>query len=73
MKASSLTFGPTGTEATVVRTSMQDVNGDGRPDMVCQFTTTATHFTSGDTQGVLKGTLSDGTAIRGTDSVKIVR
>jgi hypothetical protein len=48
------------------------VNGDGRRDVLCHFTTQKTGFRVGDTQGVLTGKTIGGTSIRGTDSVAIV-
>ncbi len=69
----SLTFGRTGGESGLARcSSYQDVNGDGLPDLVCNFTTQATGFRLGDTVGVLKGTTVTGTPLSGTDSVRIV-
>jgi hypothetical protein len=68
----SLTFGPTGSEAKVKMTYLSDVNGDGKPDLCCFFYTMDTHFKMGDTQGVLKGKMLDGKPFMGTDSVKVV-
>jgi hypothetical protein len=70
---SSLRFGHTGNETSLVGCSPpQDVNGDGRPDVLCRFSTQKAAFQSGDVQGVLTGKTIDGTPIRGTDSVVIV-
>lgn len=71
---SSLTFGRTGDENSLAfcSPSPEDVNGDGLLDLVCHFTTSKTGFQSGDTQGVLRGQLIDGTPIEGRDSVRIV-
>lgn len=71
----SLTFGRTGNEESLAFCSRapEDVNRDGLPDLVCHFNTPATWFVPGDTQGVLKGKTLTGAAIRGTDSVQIVR
>jgi hypothetical protein len=73
--ATSLTFGRTGSEASLAfcSGSGEDVNGDGLPDLVCHFNTQATGFLSGDTQGVLKGRTLAGAAFEGTDSVRIVQ
>ncbi len=69
----SLKFGRTGNEASLAFcSSPQDVNADGRLDVVCHFTTKEAGFQSGDTQGVLTGQTVAGTPIRGTDSVVIV-
>jgi hypothetical protein len=71
---SSLTFGRTGDEDSLVRCSPggEDVNGDGLPDLVCHFSTQAAGFQSGDTEGILKGMTVNGVPIVGSDSVKIV-
>lgn len=70
----SLTFGRTGTEASLAfcDSSPQDVNRDGLLDMVCHFRTQLTAFQTGGTQAVLKGTTVTGMPIQGTDSVVIV-
>ena len=70
---SSLKFGRTGNEGSLALcSSPQDVNADGRLDVVCHFTTNKTGFQLGDSQGVLTGQTVAGTPIRGTDSVVIV-
>lgn len=73
--AASLSFGRTGHEESLAFCSRapEDVNGDGLPDLVCHFNAPATWFFPGDTQGVLRGKTLKGAAIRGTDSVRIVR
>lgn len=70
----SLTFGQTGDEPSLAfcNPSLEDVNGDGLPDLVCHFTTQLTEFRPGDTVGVLKGNSVAGIPITGTDSVRIV-
>jgi len=69
----SLTFGPTGDEASLAFCNHrgEDVNGDGLKDLVCHFYTEHTEFLCGDTEGILKGKMMDGTRIVGTDSVRI--
>jgi len=62
--------------------SIQDVNGDGRPDLVVQVTTQALQLTSGDVSALVQGqllpgfTLPDsmggGTTICGSDSIRVV-
>ena len=71
----SLTFGRTGEEASLASCNKggEDVNGDGRVDLVCHFTTQAAGFQAGDTEGSLKGTTTDGHPVGGRDSVRIVR
>ena len=53
--------------------SSQDVNGDGRLDLVVHVDTTALELSETDTVAVLEGRTFDGKAIRGTDSVRVVR
>jgi uncharacterized delta-60 repeat protein len=73
VNTSSLKFGRTGNETSLAFcSSPQEVNADGRLDVVCHFTTKKTGFQLGDSQGVLTGQTVAGTPIRGTDSVVIV-
>jgi uncharacterized delta-60 repeat protein len=70
---SSLRFGRTGHELSLASCSApEDVNGDGRPDLVCHFTTKKTGFQRGDTKGLLTGETINGTPIKGSDSVVVV-
>jgi hypothetical protein len=71
----SLTFGHTGTEASLIHcnTLGQDVNADGRMDLVCQFNGTLGGFQMGDSTGYLTGTTLQGGAINGSDSVLILQ
>jgi hypothetical protein len=71
----SLTFGRTGDEPSLAgcSSSPQDVNGDGRLDLVCNFSNRATGFQVGDTIGVLKGRTVIGISLSGADSVSIAR
>ena len=52
--------------------SFEDVNGDGRLDLVVQVGTSALQLTSGDTIAVLRGKTFSGQPIQGSDSVRIV-
>jgi len=55
---SALTFGATGMENSLISCAdrkPKDVNGDGLPDLVCQFSTNLTNLPCGNTVGVLKG------------------
>ena len=52
--------------------SFQDVNGDGRLDLVVQVSTSALQLSNGDTQATLIGETFDGKSITGIDSVRIV-
>ena len=50
----------------------EDVNNDGRLDLVVQVNTEALQLSDGDTQAMLTGRTFDGKSITGTDSVRIV-
>jgi uncharacterized delta-60 repeat protein len=72
----SLRFGHTGTENSLdrnhkgmVQYSYQDVNHDGRLDLVVTFVVDLAGFVAGDTEAYLTGALSDGTPIRGAGPV----
>ena len=76
---SSLTFGRTGDEESLAslgygapNCSVEDVNGDGLPDLVCHFNTQEAGFQKGDTEGILRGRTFDGLLIEGRDAVRIV-
>ena len=66
-------FGRTGTEASPVHSSLQDVNGDGLLDMVLQFKTQSTGFQLGDSQATLMGRTFDGTPFRGSSAIQVIR
>ena len=70
----SLTFGATGNESSLRRCHMagEDVNGDGRPDVVCQFENQDARFTPGDLEGVLRGKTGAGRAFEGRGPIKVV-
>jgi Ca2+-binding RTX toxin-like protein len=68
----SLRFGPTGSEASPVRCNPEDVNGDGRVDLVCHFETLATAFEFGDTTGTISGATGPGAGVIGSDAIRIV-
>lgn len=69
----SLTFGRTGDEQSLTGCpGREDVNADGRLDLVCNFATQGTGFQLGDIKGVLKGTTLTGRSLIGTDSVRIM-
>jgi hypothetical protein len=51
---------------------VQDVNGDGRQDLVVHIQTEALQLSENDTQAVLEAETFGGTAIVGTDLVRIV-
>lgn len=75
----SLTFGHDGTEASLQldhkgrpQYSYQDVNHDGRLDLVVTFVVSRTGLQVGDTQAVMKGTLTDGTAFESFATVNVI-
>lgn len=53
---SSITFGRTGSESSLVECTkkFKDVNGDGRPDLICRFSLRHAGFQAGNTVGVLR-------------------
>lgn len=69
----SLTFGHSGDEKSLAfcDTHREDVNHDKLPDLVCHFEANKTNFKRGDTVGILKGKLLDGTPIHGSESIRI--
>ena len=52
--------------------STQDVNGDGFPDLVCQFQDNTANWIQGSSIGVVTGQLQNSIAFRGTDSICVV-
>ena len=70
----SLTFGATGNESSLRRCHMQgeDVNGDGRPDVVCQFENQDARFTPGDLEGIVRGKTAAGRNFEGRAPIKVV-
>jgi len=70
----SLKFGKTGTEESLSRCGKdgEDVNNDCRPDLVCHFSNQAAEFDEYTAEGVLTGSLGDGTAIMGQAPLKVV-
>jgi 6-phosphogluconolactonase (cycloisomerase 2 family) len=70
----SLTFGHTGTEQSLVSCSPDSsaVNGDSLPDLVCSFDLRQAGFVAGDTQAVLHGKTISGTSFAGTAPVNVV-
>ncbi len=66
----SITFGRTGDEPSMhwrgvgePNCSVDDVNDDGRDDLVCHFLTTRTGLRPGDAEVILKGKSSDDSAV----------
>ena len=59
-----------------VGTTIQDVNGDGKPDLVLKYNQNPKNplgFKNTDTQGCINGKLLDGTLIHGCDKVRIIK
>ncbi len=52
--------------------SFEDVNGDGRLDLVIHVTTSAFQLTVSDTTATVKGKTLGGVTIKGTDTVRVV-
>jgi hypothetical protein len=68
-----VTFGPTGLEAKPVHSAIEDVNGDGLPDMILQFETQHTGIVCGQNFALMYiVTLSDQRFL-GFDSITTVR
>jgi Bacterial pre-peptidase C-terminal domain len=71
---SSLRFGAKGTEASLVRCNKDgtDVNGDGRPDLVCHFDSQTAKFQVGDSEGIVTGTSGTGRQFQGKGWLKVL-
>jgi len=69
---STACFGRTGTEALELKAALEDVNRDGRLDMLLFFATQQTGIRCGDTAATLKVQATDGTALEGSDSIRTV-
>jgi hypothetical protein len=56
---SSLRFGSTGTEDSLIKCNPHgvDVNHDGRPDLLCHFDVSKANFQPGDQSGTMTGTI----------------
>ena len=65
--AESIRFGPTGTEARPIRTSLEDVDADGRIDMLALFRMQQTGIECGHTMAILSGRTRDGEDIEGRE------
>jgi hypothetical protein len=65
-------FGSTGTEAAPVHFAWQDVNGDGKTDLILHFKTQAAQIQCGDRSASMTGKTFSGQLIRGADFVKTV-
>jgi Tol biopolymer transport system component len=72
VNALTVLFGPNAALEIHGQGHIQDVNNDGRPDMVLHFRTANTGITCGDTSASLTGFTTGGESIQGSDSVKTV-
>jgi hypothetical protein len=69
---STVRFGATGAEAAPVHSALQDVNGDGKLDMILQFAAQSTGIVCGMTSATLTGKTVGDQAITGADSILTV-
>jgi hypothetical protein len=70
--ATRVRFGRTGSEGTMLRSALQDIDGDGDLDMSLQFNTQGTGIDCSTASASITGATLDETAIQGTASIKIV-
>jgi 6-phosphogluconolactonase (cycloisomerase 2 family) len=70
----SLTFGHTGTEASLVScdSKARDVNGDNLPDLICSFEIRRAEFVPGDTQATLRAKTIGGKPLTGIAPINVV-
>ena len=59
--------------APAVRSSIEDVDGDGRPDIVVHVLRSLLQLTPADTEATLTGTTTSGRKIVGRDTVRVIR
>jgi hypothetical protein len=69
---STVSFGRTGEETAPLRSSLEDVEGDGDLDLVLHFDTQQTGILCGDSLARLSGKNFDGQRLEGSDSVRTV-
>ncbi|HXZ92770.1 MAG TPA: PPC domain-containing protein, partial [Burkholderiales bacterium] len=71
---SSLKFGGTGNESSLIRCDRHgvDVNRDKQPDLLCFFDFAKANFQAGDTEGKVTGTTKSGQAFEGHAWLKIM-
>jgi hypothetical protein len=69
---SSVRFGPSGAEDTHNLSHIEDVNSDGRPDLLLHFAIERSGIAAGDAQACLTGQTTSGLKITGCDSISTV-
>jgi hypothetical protein len=67
--ATSVLFGATGTEVGANHYALEDVNGDGKADLVFQFPTLSTGIVCGTKTATIKGSTTLGQAFEGSDAI----
>jgi hypothetical protein len=72
INAETVRFGANGTEAAPVRVAVEDVDGNGRADLLLDFRTSNTSIQCGATSASLTGKLFSGDAIHGSDAIQTV-
>lgn len=70
--AKTVLFGANGNEAYPVQSAIEDVDGDGKRDMMLHFNTQDTGIVCGDSKAYLTGETFNGQAIEGYDSIVTV-
>ncbi len=69
---STVLFGVTGTEAAPVHFALEDVDGNGDPDMILHFNTQDTDIVCGATSAALTGETVSGQQFAGSNSIQTV-
>ena len=69
---SSVTFGHSGAEKSLVKWTWTDVNGDGKLDLLLHFDTKKSKLLPSDNEAILKGLTTGGLTFEGRDSIKTV-
>jgi hypothetical protein len=70
VNAAEVRFGAKGIEAAPVLVGVDDVNHDGRPDLLLHFNTQDTGIRCGDTAAVLTGQTFSEQPIQGSDTIQ---
>lgn len=74
INTSTLTFGSSGYEASLSKCNPEgvDLNGDGRLDLLCHFSTEKAGFKLTDAEGTVRGETNDGMRFKGIGYLKVV-